>query len=282
MTIDLSSLPAAEAMIDCGGETHRIGWKGGELLAADHDDLDSELALSALGGTSPACLKVVTAWRRHRHDHRLLSALTRGPGDTVSSPTHPLAGRPTANARWSRPRRGPNPAVVAGGAVGWTAIGGPGASTPPTSSRPPSGEDEVALLAGLGGAIPRRMAATVTCALLDADAISGTQPAPFRPALEASLFGRVRNTLASWRGQPGLNVELHVIEPGETPAAEKSDGGVRVRLPLTWVADVWGRGLGTVAERFTLSVLEAEPDRWVLETIGDDLRSRRQVIVSLN
>jgi hypothetical protein len=252
------------------------------LMAADHDDLDSELALSALGGTSMACLEVMTAWRGHREDHRLLSALTRGPGDTVSPPTLPPPGRPRAMPMRPGLRGGPNAAVVAGGAVGWTAIGGRGAPTPPVSAGPPSGAGQIELLAGLGGALPWRMAATVTSALLDQQATSGAPPPKCRPALEASLFGRVRNTLGNWRANPQLDVELHIIEPGEPTGVESSHEGLRVRLPLTWVADVWGRGLGIVAERFTLDVRQAGPDRCVLETIGDDLRSRGQVTISQN
>ena len=181
-----------------------------------------------------------------------------------------------------RPLRGRNAPLVAGAGVGWAALGGPGPSTPVTSSRPPSGEDEIALLAGLGGAIPWRMAATVTSVLLDDQTISGGQQIRCRPALEASLFGRVRNTLANWRGSRGLRVELQIIEPGEVPAVDESEGSLRVRLPLTWVADVWGRGMGIVAESFTLGVRQAAPNRCVLETISHDLQSRGQVIVSLN
>jgi hypothetical protein len=282
MRIDLSTFPAAEGTIDCGGETHRIRWEAGELLAADHDDLESELALRALGATSVPCLEVMTAWRRHRHDHCLLTVLTRGSGDAVSPPTLQRPGRPRAMPMRPGLRGGSNVAVVAGAAVGWTAIGGRGAPTPPASAGPPTSEGEIELLAGLGGALPWRMAATVTSALLDEQANPGESRARCRPALEASLFGRVRNTLGNWRGNPQLDVELHIIEPGEPPGVEGYDEGLRVRLPLTWVADVWGRGVGIVAERFTLAVRQAGPDRCVLETIGDDLRSGGQVTVALN
>jgi len=282
MTIDLITFPAAEGTVECGGQTHRIRWEAGELMAADHDDLDSELALSALGGTSVACLDVMTAWRRHAHDHCLLSALTRGSGDSVSSPIHHLPGGSRPIRMRPSSRSGPNVAMAAAGSVGWAAIGGRGGSTPPIPTGPASGAGEIELLAGLGGALPWRMAAAVTAALLDEQATSAAPPDSRRPALEASLFGRVRNTLANWRGDAQLDVDLHVIESGETPGVETWDEGLRVRLPLTWVADVWGRGVGIVAERFTLAVLEAEPDRCVLETIGDDLRSPRQVTVSLN
>lgn len=57
-----------EVDLDCGGGRHRLSARrgapgGSEPVAADHADVDAELALHALGSPLPPCLAVVRAWR---------------------------------------------------------------------------------------------------------------------------------------------------------------------------------------------------------------------------
>jgi hypothetical protein len=52
--------------LDCGGATHRLEHLDNRLVAADHkaEDVNRELALVALGGTSTIpCVNVISAWR---------------------------------------------------------------------------------------------------------------------------------------------------------------------------------------------------------------------------
>ena len=53
---------AAEAVIDCTGERHRVVWRRGKLILVDHD-LAAEDAMMALGGEMPACVKALRLWR---------------------------------------------------------------------------------------------------------------------------------------------------------------------------------------------------------------------------
>jgi hypothetical protein len=296
MTIDLTTFDAATATIDCSEQTHTIRWEAGELIAIDHGEAEGELALAALGGTNVACLDVLTSWRRHRHDHRLLSALTRGPGDVIppDDDQRNPGGRAIYTLRRMRMGRGA-PAVrsrarmMGGGRSGqatFYAVGGAragaaplGMASPP-SADPPSDDEQIETLARLGGTMPWRLAATVTAALLEPATSADTPSSSPTPALTASLFGRARTTLSTWYGDPSLHIDLEVIQPAETPHLEAHPThGIRVALPLSWVADVWGRGLAVLAERFTLAVLETGPDRFVVDTIGHDLHTRRQVAV---
>ena len=81
----LGDLPRATTHLECSGERHAIRWAAGELSAPDHGDPEGERALAALGGTSCACLDILSAWARHREDPRLLTAVSRGTGDMIQS-----------------------------------------------------------------------------------------------------------------------------------------------------------------------------------------------------
>ncbi len=54
--------PDLELAVPCGPERHRLLWRRGEVLLADHPDLASERALVALGGPEPACLARLRLW----------------------------------------------------------------------------------------------------------------------------------------------------------------------------------------------------------------------------
>lgn len=56
------AVPAADLVISCSGDRHRLQWSRGEIQLVDHPDLDAELALVALGGDEPACLAHLQLW----------------------------------------------------------------------------------------------------------------------------------------------------------------------------------------------------------------------------
>ena len=80
---DIGTLPPATSLVECGGQRHRVNWDAGALFAADHGDPQGERALAVLGGQKVACMDVLTAWAEHAHDPRVLTVLTRGPGDGI-------------------------------------------------------------------------------------------------------------------------------------------------------------------------------------------------------
>jgi hypothetical protein len=291
MTIDLTTFESATATIDCAGKTHSIRWEAGELTAVDHGEAESELALAALGGTGVPCLDVLTSWRRHRHDHRLLTALTKGPADAILHDDRGQHGRPSAAMLRRMQTGGPMPAIrsrarLLGGQARFYAsnsLSGPVRMRPgPTAQTPgpASDDEEIETLARLGRRIPWRLVATVTAALLEPPTSPDQRTSSATPALTASLFGRAQRSLSSWSGNPNLDIDLEVIEPTESPHLRaKPDQRVNVALPLTWVAEVWGRGLAVIGEQFTLAIVRAESDHFVAETINTDLKTRRRVAV---
>lgn len=48
--------------VACGPDRHRLVWRRGEVILADHPDLAAERALVALGGPEPACLGRLRLW----------------------------------------------------------------------------------------------------------------------------------------------------------------------------------------------------------------------------
>lgn len=303
MNVDLSRLPVATATLECQGESHTIRWEAGDLVAMDHDDPEGERALAALGGTGMVCIDVLNAWQKHRRDPRLLTVCTRGPGDpvqpwprgqgpvgqgqTFGPVTTLMRGRATGNS-FLRARGGRM-------AQGGSTFGGGGAISAAAGSRPgrpgiPAGRadegDRLAsleMLVGLGSQVPVRLVATVTAHLL-ADLASGAEgSASVVPALQASLFGRAHNALVNWLEGSAMVATVEVAEPGAPAAVERAPvgGEVRALLPLSWVAEVWGRGLTVVAGRLVLGVLEATPERTVMETLGPDWGPPRAVAIEL-
>ncbi len=51
-----------ELAVACGPDRHRLVWRRGEVILADHPDLAAERALVALGGPEPACLARLRLW----------------------------------------------------------------------------------------------------------------------------------------------------------------------------------------------------------------------------
>jgi hypothetical protein len=262
-------VPPAVARVPCDGREHQLRWAAGELLAADHPDLEGEQILSALAGQRYACLGVLEAWAEHADDLRVLVLASRGPADPVLVRTEDgpyaapfLGGR---GAAVMRARRAAVTAVMSGGR-----------STEP--------RDTVITLLGLGGPMQTRLTATVAAAwrerLRDGAAPADAAAAEAaRPALHAALYGRVVATLRAWTGQPDLRVALTMIPEAGQPALARDGDGVAVELPFGWLTDVWARGLGTCWDRFCLAAGPAR-DGWELSTAGPDLGAPEPIMIS--
>jgi hypothetical protein len=280
--------PPAQATITCGEHAHHLRWEAGALNALDHDDLEAESALAALGGQRCTCVEVVEAWGRHDADARVLVIASRGPSDPITAhadwtqlaalpraqvPATPSAS-PSRQGRW-RPgrRRASSPP-----APRWTGHSVPAAA--PISPRSHSETELVALL-GLGGGLQDRLVATVAAAWAERfdeadEALDGALP-----ALQASMQGRLSAAVRSWLGRADAVVELELIDAQRAPSLTESGGVIRAELPFGWLPEVWSRGLAVVFGRFCLAARTDDGRAWTLTTVGPDLGSSAPVRVEL-
>ena len=70
-------LPRVEVDVACGGETHRVLLRRGQVVLVDHS-IAAEAAAVALGAPSPACFEVYRSWRSREQWEIALQP--RGPG----------------------------------------------------------------------------------------------------------------------------------------------------------------------------------------------------------
>jgi hypothetical protein len=54
-------VPEATAVVDCGGQSHRVTWRRGKLVLEAHD-LTSERTMLAFGGELCQCMRVLEMW----------------------------------------------------------------------------------------------------------------------------------------------------------------------------------------------------------------------------
>jgi hypothetical protein len=227
-----TGLAPAQATLECGGATHRLRWADGELHALDHDDIEGERALAALGDERCACVDALDGWHRHANDLRVLVLGPRGASDSLAP-------------------EGRHPA----GVHSYAGSGGP-------QSRPSEPEDALLGLYALGGGLRERLAATVVAGRLD-----GFDAAE-RARLHAALAGRAMLALRAWLGEPGLRVELRM---NDAPSVARDGGLIELTLPLSWLIDVWAKGLAVIWGRFCLAASTEDGHRFTLTTVGPDL-----------
>jgi hypothetical protein len=85
-------LPAAQAGVPCGEQSHRLLWSEGKLIAPDHPDAEGERVLAALGGERSECVDMVEAWGRHGDDLEVLAIGPRSAADELTIGPRDLAG----------------------------------------------------------------------------------------------------------------------------------------------------------------------------------------------
>jgi hypothetical protein len=314
----LRHYPVFDTRIDCAGQSHRLRWEAGRLHALDHEDLEGERALAALGGQACPCVEALDRWARHADDLRVLTLTSRGPTDAVRWPdpsSHsviPLTGRtapgrPSGGGRFPAgthatigivPTQGrPVPArgsaigpVVHQVATGWVATAAGSVVSGNAGPQPLQVDrDELAALLTLSGGLVEKLAVTVAAAwvrrlnpgLAGAADDRGTSVAAVRPALVAALHGRVACSVRQWLGDPWVPIEVEMIDGGGLPAVSRPGAAVEVALPFAWVVDVWGRGLAVVMDRFVLGVVSSTPDRLELLTVDGTFSAPRTVTIGL-
>lgn len=299
----LDLLLPATAHIACQNERHGLRWERGEFTALDHDDIEGELALAALGGEPIRCAELVTAWQQAQRDLRVLVLASRGASDPMNPPAQedssgapgaaqsfgwasysPLGptAMPTPMPMPPGVRRGgrtmARPSVMRGAAMA-------GRQFVSTAHRIPGHEmpreDPLLQLMRLPGGLPDRLVAMVVShwvALL----ADGAAPASAAAALSVALGGRASLAVQTWLGSTGTEVDVEMLAPGaprylERVGAEEEEF-IRVGLPFSWLSEVWLTGLTHLLGRFTLAA-EYVDDAVILDT-ADTAMTRHTLTVS--
>jgi hypothetical protein len=237
-----AGIPASEVSVLCGGDTHTVRWEAGELMAVDHGDPKGEITRAALAGETVPCLELLQTWSRRADDPHVLTLASRGPTDPLNMDIDGL------RFDYGAPRR--------------------------------QTEEQTLRLLAAGGRLPDRLQATTaaiwTRRLRTGHAALGTA----RPQLEAALYGRVLRTLRTWLGEPQLTVELTMIGPEEQRRIVRTEHGVDVSLPFSWLPDVWMRGLAVTFGRLCIAAETTDGSGWTLDTLGPDLTDPTQLTIN--
>lgn len=276
--------PPVTIAVECGGAEHRVTWRRGKLVLEDHA-ITAEEALIALGGEPPVCLEIVEAWRRATEDASILVVLANSP-----APKETDWGRlraeyqamfttiavQTARAQAQVVSARISAGLPSGAASVQVAVGsGAGRAQPPSRQRLDSWRHT--LLTSL----PRELRTIlIACLVIACDRRWKEIPHFSEYLIDEVVQNRARlaieESIQSW-SPPGTSSrislwEVGLLPRGKRPAinAERLPRGytlVSVALPVSWLAEVWARGVSVVDGCFILEVSEAEED-------GQHLRAR--------
>lgn len=231
------SVSPAVLQLDCGGARHTVRWRKGRLALLDHD-IGAEVAMMALGSEKPACLTLLDRWR---------AALQAGagPNGAVGRPGRSVASRASGSAGGS----GLRSAVAAGGDL--RSFGA-----------------ELARVIELSRLVrAERRWSDPELAASDRQRLVDALVGGLRTATAASLAPS-----APQRGRQQIVLHARPLPSGEEAAAEVTIGASRIeldlQLPLSWVLEVAGRGLGALDGRLVLGVIDALPERGLVGVVG--------------
>jgi hypothetical protein len=270
--ISLRHPEPVQAVVICRGERHRLEYRDGGLHALDHDDVDGELTLRALGGEAAECAELVEAWRRSCTDLRVLVLASRGAADQLADAPPPESATATQYVGRPVPAAAYPPGVVLSAAY---------ASTIRVSGTvyQRGGEtrvDPLVRLFALNRAIAHRLATSVIGVWTER--LEGGETAADAAALRVALTGRAQAALAEWASRPADDVEVVMLPPGSTPTVHTGDR-LEIGLPFSWLADVWAPGLSQLLGRFTLAATESA-DAIHLDTLDASLERSPLVVTS--
>lgn len=291
----LELLLPATAAVACQNQRHHVRWERGEFTALDHDDIEGEMALAALGGEPNRCAELVAAWQRAQRDLRVLVLASRGASDPLNPPAQEdFSGAPgmTQSFGWAsysplgqmrRPPRGrstlrrvaavpmPMPGFVRPGQQYLSS-----ANVRPGHEMPR--EDPLLQLMRLPGGLPDRLVAMVVSHWVQLVA-DGTAPASASAALSVALSGRVSLAAQTWLGATGTEVDVELLPPDAPRYLRRAAGeSVAVGLPFSWLAEVWLPGLTHLLGRFTLAAQYV--DGAVILDSADTAMERRTMTLS--
>jgi hypothetical protein len=105
---------------------------------------------------------------------------------------------------------------------------------------------------------------------------------PARAALAAALFGRATAAVRHWLGTPDGRTTVEMIAPDDEPSVARGHDGIHLRLPFSWLQDIWTAELPVVLGRFSIALVETSPGRRRVLTVDPALRDVRVVTVSLD
>lgn len=257
MTRWFEGLPDVAAELHCGGQAHRIVWRRGKLVLADHDLL-AERSLMAFGSEPPLCVEVLDAWRRVRGPELVRDLLV---GATVAHDE--LASRRREHVEAIR--------------RGTEFMAGPGqklrgllASTQRNMERERRAW-ATTLLHALPAEFRRRLALAVIVEVQRHwrdEQFRGEHREHVDALLAQTAGALVERSARRFRRdlepQARFAIASHVLAPGEPPGCTVRlgpDGGTGiVSLPLAWFTDVWSRGLALVDDCFVTHAADWPPD----------------------
>jgi hypothetical protein len=120
----------------------------------------------------------------------------------------------------------------------------------------------------LGGGLPDRLVATVVAEWIRRLPDEAGDDVDAR--LYAALYGRAAAAVRAWLGRPDGPVEVDMIGSTTSPSLSRDGDRTMLRLPFSWLGDVWIRGLATIMGRFVLSATATGNGHWSLLTIGPE------------
>ena len=224
VTVDIDLRPDA-------GVRHRITWRDGELVLDDHPDVEADVALGALGGGRCRCIDVLKMWNAQLTAPEVLTVGRRWRERVWAEPTTVV--RVERSARLWRSQ--------------WEAIDDPGIDLDALDARLARRVAFVWLL-GRDERLHDRLQLTV----LDHAERRWSSPMfrdRYRATLAAALAGRAFPALR----EAGHEIPLERIEL-LPPGAEPAVGHEAAALPLSWLTNVWGRGVAVHEGRFITAV----------------------------
>jgi hypothetical protein len=265
----VASVPARTA-------THQLTWSAGVLTLDSHGDPESEAALVALGAEGCSCLDILEAWNAQSDQPEVLTVGRRSLADDVRADRNALSRLEGDAARWRTQWAAAADDLRVGGDLAGLA-----------RLRDVAGRAERRLRVRLGFVrllalgdddLIDRLQLTVLAAAEQRWASDDAFRRRHRARLHAALISRALPPLTESGLAPADRMQIEMLDPGAEPVLR--DG--RVALPLSWLTNVWGRGVAAVSGRFVTRVVAIEDEAGgeggkvlVLRGVdGDDWRYR--------
>ena len=257
-------LDPVTAHVAVEGAAHRITWSAGALTLDDHGDTDAELALAALGGGRCACLDILDAWNAQADDPEVLTVGRRSLADDVRADRVALSRLEREAAAWrAQWAAAADDLRVAGDLAGSTRL----RDVAERAERRLRVRLGFVRLLSLENALVDRLQLTVLAAAERRWLEDPAFRARHRARLHAALIARALPALHEAGLAPDDRTDIELLDPGE-PAIVLAGG--RVALPLSWLTNVWGRGVAVDRGRFVTRVTAVLEDGKVLDVRGVD------------
>ena len=256
-------LAPVETAGPAGAPEHRLAWRDGDLHLLAHPDPDAERAMAALGGDVCACLATSDAWRaEHERGAILVTGARRPPGDeTLDAPAAAVEALSADLARW----RG----ALASLRDDARQAGDGDVLDRLASRRWPEAE---AVERRLGGLLLLTLDAPLQHRLQASVAAAFAADPRRSAALTAATASRV---VAVVRGL-GWSHRTTDVVLGDDPSV----GTDRLVLPRSWMAAVWGRGLGATPDgQLVLDVTSVTPEGTITVVAAGPGKARVEIRV---